>query len=323
MRKTFIAILCITFIVLAFLDINAFIGGGRAGFQMFYMNVLPVLFPFFFVTSMLTEIGFFNFRPRLGVFCLSLVGGYPTSARMLAELHERGEMSQQAAIHTATFTSTASPIFVITMGATIFGSVTFGVLVFIAMVVGALLNGFLYRGWLTHSLCTHRSNTTQIATDEKDSTVLGDMYLSACVHKKRVATPQASSTAELSIGDAFPRALQSAITSIMSVGGLIVLFFIVGNQIDALLGLGGAADVVLSGTLEMTAGVFRLGELGADLVIAFIACVAILSFGGLCVAMQGFLFLKRIGMSFRFYLLYKVTHTILSVGIGLLLWALF
>ena len=285
--KAAVAALCIGFIVLAFLDINSFVAGGRGGFELFYLNILPVLFPFFFITSVLTGIGFFSAkRPWMGVLGLSLLGGYPTSARMIAELYENGQMSKSQAHKTATFTSTASPIFTIATVGTMVGSIRFGVFLFIAMVVGSLLNGLLYKN------------------------IKAKNDLSLC---------RGDAPSPVSTFDIIANALQSAITSILSVGGLVVIFYIIGHQIDAVFNLSPVLDVILSGFLEMTAGIFRLDLATNSASVTLVAGAAILSFGGLCVAFQGFLFLRRTEMRFRFYLLYKTTHTILAVGVALLL----
>ena len=67
---------------------------------------------------------------------------------------------------------------------------------------------------------------------------------------------------------------------------------------------------ILAGIFELTTGVHTAP---ANLLIP----CAIISFGGLAVAMQGFLFLKTFRMPFWFYLLYKVTHTVFALLIYL------
>jgi len=268
---------------LAFLDVESFIAGGRAGFALFSSNVLPVLFPFFLVTSLLVELDMFRRLPRLGVFVFGLVGGYPTSARILAELYERGQITRESAIRTATYSCVPSPIFMIaTVGVALYGSVALGVMIFVSVVVGALFNGLLYRRITMYSVQT--MNADKLVPREFD----------------------------------FARALQSSIQAILSVGGLIVVFFIMAHQVGAVFGLPSVLDVGFAGVLEMTTGVFRASDHmphGIS-VGGLLVPVAILAFGGLCVGMQGFIFLQRIGMRFRFYLLMKVTHTVLSLLVG-------
>jgi len=272
------------FVALVFVDVEGFIDASWRGVMLFGRNVMPVLFPFFFITSLLTVSGFFSGRrnPVLAVWGLSLLGGYPTSSRMLLELVERGEMSRERAIHTATFTSTPGPIFVIaTVGTVLFGDTRLGWIILLSTIIGGLLNGLVF--FKKHP------------------------PIQAAVIQRKVPDSVISV------------ALQSAIASVLSVGGLIVIFFVVGNQLDVLFSLAHIADTVLSGFLEMTAGVFKASNLAIPLTHQFLLAVAFLSFGGLCVGMQGFLFLGKLGMRFRFYLLFKFTHTVLSVLVGMLL----
>jgi len=114
------------------------------------------------------------------------------------------------------------------------------------------------------------------------------------------------------IAEAVSKSLYSAIQNIFAVGGLIVVFFIAASLIGG--------GVLVSGILEMANGVFQASAAApASLVIP----CAIVSFGGLCVAMQAFVFFGAFSMPLWFYLLYKVTHTILSVVFCLILCAIF
>jgi len=288
-----------------FIDVTAFVDAGRRGFSLFTSSVLPVLFPFFFITSFMIESGIFSKSPRFiskamqriykvdgkvaPVFILGLVAGYPTSARMLSELVNQGEISKQDAIRASTFTSITSPIFIIaTVGASLYSDVRFGVLVFAAIAIGALINGFLYRS------IKFKTTDTTVNLDNKAE--------------------------QKSTSDALMSSLQSSIQAIMMVGGLVVLFFILGSQIDTILNLSHIADIVLSSILEMTRGIFLASSYpNLTTMLHLVMATAILSFGGLCIGMQGFLFFKKFGMPFWFYLLYKFSHMILSIGIVMLL----
>ena len=294
-----IVAVCATFIAIAFYDITAFVDNSRRGLLLFGNNVLPVLFPFFFISSLLIELNLFKKRgARFGVVAMSFLSGYPTGARMLSELYARGQITRQQAIHTATYTSTASPIFVIaTVGVALYGDVRLGVIIFASHVLGAVVNGLLYN----HPALLRR----------------------APLHKGGEPFPARTSSppnggvdarsADGVVSDAISRALYSSVQNILAVGGLIIIFFIAA----APFGLWGAA------ILEMTTAVFHASELGASGVWRAVIPCAIVSFGGLCVAMQGFVFLRAFGMPVWFYLLYKVTHAVFAVLICVFLVLIF
>jgi len=296
-KKIFACFCCFAFIVLAFFDINAFVDAGRRGVLLFGRNVMPVLFPFFFVSGLLVELGFFGAFRKFGraapIFALSLLGGYPTGARLLADLHVKGEITRSEAIRIATYTSTCSPIFVIaTLGACFYGSIAVGVLVFVTHAAGAMVNGVLYRVILSR---THPRRRRIFVNPEPSQRVQKD-----------------PSQAQDDISVAISNSLYSAIQNIFAVGGLIVVFFIATNMIGG--------GVFISGLLEMTNGVFQASIATPKSLI--LPC-AIISFGGLCVAMQGFVFMSKFKMPLWFYFLYKVTHTIFAVGSILVLVRIF
>lgn len=302
MKRIIVAALAFAFMALAFFDLVNFVSAGRQGLLLIAANVVPVLFPFFFISSLLAGLGFFSLCAPLlnplcnrlyktggnagGVFLVSLLSGYPTGARLIAELYQRGEISRSDAIRTATWTSTCSPAFIIgTVGAALCGSPTIGLIIFAAHALGALLNGLIYRG------IQFPDNTDAL---------------------KRPNLPHTRRNALLDnnppIDEVLNTALYSSIQSILIVSGWIVLFFVATAQLQAVAALPHNMDVFVSSLLEMTTGVFRAGQKACVPILC-----AIVSFGGLSVAMQAQTFLKTFRMPLGFYFLYKLTHTVLAV----------
>jgi len=296
LSKVLLTSASIGFIILCFLDVNGFIEASRSGFDLFVRNVLPVLFPFFFITGLMVESGL---RGRTGtVLFLSYMCGFPASVKILSELYSKGKITRRKSIILATATSTVSPIFVIaTVGIGLFSSVMVGIIIFVAMVLGALLNGLLYYFILRKK------------RDNKD-------FANVTVQKD-IRPPDSASIVATS--------LQNALQSIMAVGGMIVVFYILTQQLANVLSLSSGMNTVLAGVMEMTAGVFTSTSVlvGVSGIVALIIVTAILTFGGLSVGMQGSLFFRKFGMSFWFYLVYKVTHVIFAVAVVSLLTVVF
>ena len=101
----------------------------RDGVQLCLTSVIPALFPFFAVSSLLVALGAAEAAGRVlahpfrqlfrcgGAGCaallLGLVGGYPVGARTAAELVRRGELSPAEGARLLTFCNNAGPAFVI------------------------------------------------------------------------------------------------------------------------------------------------------------------------------------------------------------------
>jgi ABC-type multidrug transport system fused ATPase/permease subunit len=287
MKRLLLSAFCIAFVLLCFLDINSFLGSGRAAVQVFGSNVLPVLFPFFFVSSVLVRLR------AAPVTILSLLSGYPTGARVLAELHNNNQISEQAALHKSTYTSTPSPIFVIaTVGACFYGSMRVGIIIFVAILIGALLNGLVYKH-------TRRfAKRCQLEQGKESLCTTKNIHTSA-------------SNKNLDISQIISDSLYSSIQAILSIGGLIIVFFILSSQLQSVFNLPPLLNALTSGALEMTNGALWAGRMNSS---PLLAC-AIVTFGGVCVALQGLIFARSFGMNFPFYLLYKTTHTILAVAV--------
>ena len=115
----------------------------RDGVQLCLTSVIPALFPFFAVSSLLVALGAAEAAGRAlarpfgrlfrcgGAGCaallLGLVGGYPVGARTAAELVRRGELSPAEGARLLTFCNNAGPAFAIGVaGVSVFGSARTG-----------------------------------------------------------------------------------------------------------------------------------------------------------------------------------------------------
>jgi len=305
--KKIVVVICILFALLAFSDVAGFVTNARGGLLLFGNNVLPVLFPFFFISSLLVELDLFKCRRAqgIGIVAISFLSGYPTGARMLAELYTRGEITREKAIKTATYTSVASPIFIIaTVGTAMYGDVRLGVIIFAAHVAGALVNGLLYTRGAAPGILSFVAGVCGTRAACARPRPCGHVLdASATASSTPGAAPRREMTTGLS--DSISRALYSSVQNIMAVGGLIVIFFIASAPLAT----------PIAAVLEMTTGVFRASETGLGGIWRAVIPCLIVSFGGFCVAMQAFVFLKEFKMPVWFYFLYKVTHAVIAAGV--------
>ena len=125
-------------------------------------SVVPALFPFMVVSSVLVSLGFGNMtavwlsgwmEPLFRVngagspaFLLGLVGGYPIGAKTAADLYRERLVTQAEAERLLTFCNNSNPVFLISvLGVGVFGSVRTGVWLWLIHLGSALLTGLVFR----------------------------------------------------------------------------------------------------------------------------------------------------------------------------------
>jgi hypothetical protein len=282
--------LCTAFVAAAFFDTAAFVQNARLGLLLFGSAVLPVVFPFFFVSGLLVELlgnGQKHFRKTaLMHWLLSSLAGFPTSARILSQMHKKGLITRAQALQMSTYTATTSPIFVIaSVGTALFGSTRLGVLIFSAHLAGALATGILFS-----IISAARIPEGLRAADS-------------------AVQPAAARPSPPSVSDLVAASLHSAIQATLAIGGFIVVFFIAAS----------ALPLPLAAVTEMTTGVFLSADVSANVVVQTAITTAIISFGGLCLAMQGFLFTRGFAMPTWFYFALKSAHAVFATLISIVL----
>ena len=209
-----------------------------------------------------------------GAMLLSLLSGYPAGARTVAELASEGRLQKGDVFYTACLASTSGPAFCLGAAAAMFGSPAAGMVLF-----GSHLLAVWSAGFLLPRLTRHKANP---------------------------APPPLPKARE-----PFSALLISAVQAVLSVGALIALFFCLKEMLFSILPpLSGYGEGVLSGLLEVTAGVSALANLKTPLSLALAA--AEVSFGGLCVNAQQLSFLAGTGVKMLPFLLVKCAHGLLA-----------
>ena len=196
--------------------LHNFLAAGQDGLHLLATAVLPVLFPFFVLTSLILNLTT-TARPWL-VTVLAYCSGYPNGARLTQNLYRAQRINLPQARRLLVVTSTPSPIFVIATAGTVFlGDTKLGCVIFLCAVVAAILNGCLWS--------LPRQDTRQ-PTQQPATTNI---------------------TAPPRFSQAFSDALTSATTAIVNVCGVVLFFYICARLLQL--------PPVLAGILEMTTGV--------------------------------------------------------------------
>lgn len=295
--------------------------GARDGLVLCRDLLIPALFPFFVMSSLLIETGTAGrlvrplvrlIRPCLGIgspgtaaLLLGLVGGYPVGLRTLAALRKRGDCPDREARRTALFCNNCGPAFFLgAAGAGVFGSREAGLLLLGANVLAVLV---LAAG-------------------------LRLMFGPAAEGVQTVPSR------DVPLAEAFPACVSGAFSSVLGVCGYVILFSVLGSlaQCTGLLSLcqrglasffpGPHGDALARslalGLLELSTGTAALRDTAGSAAALPLAAF-LLGWGGLSVHGQSLPFLRKAGGKAGPYLAAKLAHGLLSAGLAALLLRIF
>ena len=267
--------------------------------------LLPSLFPFFVLSSMVISTGviqrlstrlekpfqwLFGLPGSFGAaLLLGAAGGYPVGAKTIATLYQQGQCSKSDAEKALRFCNNAGPAFLISaVGASLLQNPHAGLNLYAVHVLSALIIGFIYR-----------KNTDHV----KYHCITAD-------HMR--------STATISL---FLRAVTDAFSSFLNVSAFVLIFSVISTMlqqlplIDSLHCLTGGGILwygLLAGFLELTSGVACLTQGGLPPSILLPALSFLCGWGGCSVQFQTISLLHDAGLSCRQYLKSKLLQGILA-----------
>ena len=296
------------------------LGAMRDGLKLCGNVILPSLFPFVVLSSLVVELGMSRYLGRLlepvmaplfrvngncaSALALGFIGGYPVGARTAIQIYENGQCSRTEAERMLAFCNNSGPAFILgVVGAGVFGSGAAGLLLYLAHLLASLTVGILFRFYKPRE--GPRSG------------------------RVRRAQFQAASFSR-----AFTGSVTGALQATLNICAF-VLFFTVFLRILAYAGilrtLGGIlsallaplgmdqtwAERLLTGLVEVSSGVSSLtdGALSGRLSMA----AFMLGWAGVSVHCQVLAFLGDSGLSVRTYVTGKLLHGAFSAVLARLL----
>lgn len=287
------------------------------GFSVWFLYVLPSLFPFFFLSAILGKTGVFNFiGERLSnitqkVFnvngiasyaaIMSYISGYPIGAKITDNLVKTKEISDNEALCVSLLSSTSGAVFIIgTIGGILLKNSLYGVLIYFCHILGAMITAYIFKP----RNCALKKSAKIMVNTQK---TLYEMTYDSVI-------------------------------SILIVGGYITLFYVFYGLIEhfkllfpleyllscALSPFGeNLGSGVISGIFECTQGIKKIATLSQNQKVSAILACFLISFGGLSINMQNLSFLSNTGIKKTTYLLGKVVHSIISTFLLSLIFVVF
>lgn len=271
------------------IDSKTAFSGAMDAIQLCIRSVIPALFPFFLITSVLTDSLTGYPIPILHPLCTlfhipkgaesllisGFLGGYPVGAQAVADLYRKGQLSRTQAEQMLPYCSNPGPSFLFGIIAAFFPDsqtvwVLWGIIILSSLLVAKLFPP---------------ENIQQTINP--------------------IAAPNRN-------------AMQNALKAIGSVCGWIVVFRVVLSFLNRwfLWKFPVAVQTLLIGFLELSNGCYGLTSL-TDPGLRFLVCGCTLSFGGLCVTLQTASVIGN--LSIKYYFVGKCMQTvfclILCIGI--------
>ena len=313
-RLTAIALLCAAIALIA--APNEAMEGAKSGLSLCFNVIVPSLFPFFVLSSLVVDLGLAArlgrimepiMRPlfRVSGSCasavaLGFIGGYPVGARTALQLYQQGLCSKTEAERLLAFCNNSGPAFILgVVGAGIFGDSRAGFLLYLTHALASLLVGLVFRFY------GHSSRAAEVR------------------HTKPIEA--------VSLPAAFTGSVTNALQSTLNICAFVVFFSVVLqlltfygvlSALANLLALFGFepewAQRLVAGLLELSSGVSSLsggrGFVGLASMAAFM-----LGWAGLSVHCQVLSFLVDSGLSAKVYIAGKLCHGLIAAGLTWLL----
>ncbi len=314
-KKNFIPILfCIFTILLAVFSKDNMLAA-QNGLLLFANSVLPSLLPFFIATELLRSTNIIYsigkvlnsiMRPLFNVpgegsfaFLMGIISGYPTGAKIVANLKENKICNQEECERLIAFTNNSGPLFILgTVGTGLFKNSNIGFLLLFTHILACITVGILFRFWKVKKE-NYRFEKVYRYENKIDSFDIQNL------------------------GEVLANSIKNAINTVVMIGGFVVLFSVINSMLDnthffdivsgifsPIFNLFGIpinyCESILSGIIELTNGVSKICVNTSSLNI--IICAFLLGFGGISVLLQVLSITSKSNISIKPYILGKILH---------------
>ena len=230
-------------------------------------------------------------------FIMGIISGYPVGAKIINKFVEDGTCTKSEAERMLAFTNNSGPLFIIgTVGISLFGDKNIGIILFITHILACLTVGLIF-GFISKHICIYKK---------------GQKY------NRNEAITKTYSVSDL--GTILSNSITNAISTILLIGGFIVLFSIIisiFNNLNIIEYIASFLDFfnipteygksVLTGLLELTNGVNELSALHfKNMSIQIILSAFLLGFAGFSIFLQIFSIASKNNLSMKPYLIGKI-----------------
>ncbi|NLK87017.1 MAG: sporulation integral membrane protein YlbJ [Clostridiaceae bacterium] len=263
--------LCLLFVICIVIFSDSAVRSALDGLVLWSSIVVPSLFPFFVASELMNSTGFTRaagmllepvMRPFFNVpgcasfaLALGVTSGYPVGAKITADMRKNGSLSKYEAERLLAFTNNSGPLFIIgAVGTGMFGSAAVGLFLFVCHLLSCITVGFLFRYYKWRRPGDRDRNASLKAAGTKGI----KLSKNAFVKIERLLTEQSSK--KKSFGELLGTAIKNSVSTILVIGGFIVLFSVIISLLNET-GLIGMISEVIADLIEPLFPGVRLKEL--------------------------------------------------------------
>lgn len=297
------------------------LSSAKSGLVLWANSIVPVLFPFFVATELLSHTNFtyylgrilnrfmkpiFNVRGEGSfAFIMGIISGYPIGAKIAANFRENNICSKEECERLLSFTNNSGPLFIIgTVGISMFGNSTIGFLLLITHLLASITVGIVFRYWKYNKNYSYTKNNSYTSSKENISFS--------------------------NLGEIIGNSISSSINTILLIGGFVVLFSVIisilqtsqllnilSNCIKPLFNLlnipHNFGNGLICGILELTNGLNIVCNIPTKkLSINIIIASFLLGLGGISILLQVWSTIAKTDLSIKPYILGKLLHACFS-----------
>lgn len=275
----------------------------REAVNMFLTSVLPAMFPFYVLSSIIVSSGFltrlcaplkhvteklFKLPASCGVvIILGLLCGFPIGAKITCDMKSRGEITAGEAARLSAFTNNVGPVFMASViGSACFKSVKTGLIIWLAVAASSILSG---------SIICHAGS----GTGKRRRRILGGF--------------DAAEVPVVSKID-IPASILSSMNTVLYVGAVIILFSSVTSLLSIIPSLNPLIYSLLYSFLEITGGLTGLITASgiSPFLIKCMLTAALASWSGCSVHMQVCGILSSGNIKLRYYFTGKFIQSLIA-----------
>lgn len=322
-KKLIIPFIFLSFTICLILFSNSNLSAAKSGLKLWANSVVPSLFPFFVATELLSHTNIVNLlgkslnkimKPLFNVrgegsfaLIMGIISGYPIGAKIATQFRENNVCSKEECERLLSFTNNSGPLFIIgTVGISMFGSSTIGLLLFITHILACITVGILFRFW---------------KYNKKDFNYN---------YNKNYKMNKNNNLSFSSLGEVIGNSITNSISTIMMIGGFVVLFSVVISILNSskvisvlsllLVPLFNMLNIptsfiapLLTGIVEITNGLSIISNIPIKAISVNIVFASfLLGFGGISILLQVFSVISKSDLSIKPYIIGKLLQGTLA-----------